>query len=99
MATPRSERGAAEEKSKVIKPRFSNPRAPQTQDLVAQLEVARCKLDRRTDILERAADLRDRMAAYSPLDPIGDLIEIERDAAELRLLLNHEAFMARRARR
>jgi hypothetical protein len=99
MRAPRWDRGAAEEKSKVIKPRFSNPRAPETQDLVAQLDASRCQLDHWTALLERAAALRDRMAAHSPLDPIQDLIEIERDAAELRLLLSFESFKARRSRR
>jgi hypothetical protein len=95
---PRWERGGAEEQSKLDKPRFSNPHAPLTQDLVAQLEASRCKLHHLTALLERAVALRDRMAAHSPLDPIQDLIEIERDAAELRLLLDFEAMKARRAR-
>jgi hypothetical protein len=51
-----------------------------------------------TELLEGAAALRDRIAHHLPTDSIADLIEIERDAAEVKLLLRYAAFKERRRR-
>jgi phytoene dehydrogenase-like protein len=64
-----------------------------------ELAYSRGKISAWTELLERAEALRERIAHHFPTDSISELIEIERDAAKLRLLLNYEAFMARRARR